>query len=200
MSILDKKSKVECFKSEIELIKNKDYIDDFKTLIDLIPDYFFTVPASSTGKYHPKFSLGDGGLLRHTKAAVRIAFELLNDPCIGNKYTNNEKDLMLMALTMHDSVKSGIPKEEYTRFDHPLLASKLIKENKDKLKNIKDKELDLMCRVIESHMGPWNTHPYTKEEVLPIPKDKYENFVHMCDYLASRKYLNIKFVDNEIVE
>ena len=200
MSILDTKNKVECFKEEINYIKNKDYIEDFKTLIDLIPDYFFEVPASSTGKYHPKFSLGDGGLLRHTKAAVRIAYELLNDPCIGDKYKDNEKDLMLIALTMHDSVKSGVPKEQYTRFDHPLLASKLIKENKDKLKNMKESDIKLICRVIESHMGPWNKHPYTKEEVLPIPKDKYENFVHMCDYLASRKFLEVTFEDNKIVE
>ena len=197
--ILDTKSKIECFETEISYIKNKNYIESFKTLIDLIPDYFFEVPASSTGKYHPKFSLGDGGLLRHTKAAVRIAYELLNDPCIGNKYTNDEKDLMLIALTMHDSVKSGIPKEEYTRFDHPLLAAKLIEENKDKL-SFTEEELALIKRVIESHMGPWNTHPYTKEEVLPIPKDKYENFVHMCDYLASRKFLEVAFNDNEIVE
>ena len=197
--ILDTKSKTDCFKTEISYIKNKNYIESFKTLIDLIPDYFFEVPASSTGKYHPKFSLGDGGLLRHTKAAVKIAYELLNDPCIGNKYTSDEKDLMLIALTMHDSVKSGIPKEEYTRFDHPLLAAKLIDDNKDKL-SFSEEELDLIERVIKSHMGPWNIHPYTKEEVLPIPKDKYGNFVHMCDYLASRKFLEVTFKDNEIVE
>ena len=200
MSILDSKSKVECFKSEINYIKDKSLVEDFEILIDLIPDYFFEVPASSTGKYHPKFSLGDGGLLRHTKAAVRIAYELLNDPCIGDKYKEREKDLMLIALTMHDSVKSGIPKEQYTRFDHPLLASKLISDNKDKLKNMTEEDISLMCKVIESHMGPWNTHPYTKEEVLPKPKTKYENFVHMCDYLASRKFLEVTFVDNEIVE
>ena len=200
MSILDSKSKIDCFKKEINYIKNLDLVDDFKTLIDLIPDYFFEVPASSTGKYHPKFSLGNGGLLRHTKAAVKIAYELLNNPCIGSKYTDREKDLILIALTMHDSVKSGIPKEEYTRFDHPLLASKLIEDNKSKLKKMTEDDIKLVRRVIESHMGPWNTHPYTKEEVLPIPKDKYENFVHMCDYLASRKFLDVKFNNNEIVE
>ena len=198
--MLDSKNKIDYFDTEINYIKNKDYVDDFKTLINLIPDYFFDIPASSTGKYHPKYSLGEGGLLRHTKAAVKIAYELLNNPCIGNKYTDNEKDLMLIALTMHDSVKSGIPKEQYTRFDHPLLASKLIEENKDKLKKMTEEEIKLIRRVIESHMGPWNTHPYTKEEVLPIPKDKYENFVHMCDYLASRKFLEVPFEDNKIIE
>ena len=197
--ILDTKSKVECFNKEISYIKNKDYVEDFKTLINLIPDYFFEVAASSTGKYHPEFSLNEGGLLRHTKAAVRIAYELLNDPSIGDKYTSKEKDLMLIALTMHDGVKHGIPEETYTKAEHPLLASKLIKENNDKLKMSQD-DIEFICKVIESHMGPWNTHPYTKEEILPKPKTKYEHFVHMCDYLASRKFLEVKFQDNEIVE
>lgn len=63
-----------------------------------------------------------------------------------------------------------------------------------------EEDVKFLCSVIESHMGPWNTHPYTKEEILPKPKDKYQNFVHMCDYLASRKFLDIKFEDNEIIE
>ena len=197
--ILDTKSKVDCFKKEITYIKNIEYVDDYKTLINLLPDYFFKVAASSTGKYHPEFSLNEGGLLRHTKAAVRIAYELLNDPCIGGKYSDNEKDLIIIALTMHDGLKHGDPEETYTRADHPLLVSKLIKEHKSQLK-MNEKDIDFICRVIESHMGPWNTHPYTKEEILPIPKDKFENFVHMCDYLASRKFLDVKFKDDEIVE
>lgn len=187
------------FQKEFSYIKSDEYKNDYKVLVDLLPDYFFKVAASSTGKYHPAFSLGDGGLLRHTKAAVRIGYELLSDPCIGDKYTSREKDLMLMALTMHDGVKHGIPEEKYTRADHPLLASKLIKENRDKLA-MKDEDVEFMCSVIESHMGPWNTHPYTKEEILPIPKDKYQNFVHMCDYLASRKFLDVKFENDEIID
>ena len=187
------------FQKEFSYIKSDEYKNDYKVLVDLLPDYFFKVAASSTGKYHPAFSLGDGGLLRHTKVAVRIGYELLSDPCIGDKYTSREKDLMLMALTMHDGVKHGIPEEKYTRADHPLLASKLIKENRDKLA-MKDEDVEFICSVIESHMGPWNTHPYTKEEILPIPKDKYQNFVHMCDYLASRKFLDVKFENDEIID
>ena len=80
-----------------------------------MPDYFFHVAASSTGKYHPKYALGDGGLLRHTKAAVRIAHELLINPSITN-FTDDEKDLIIMALTLHDGLKSGLEKSEYTLF------------------------------------------------------------------------------------
>jgi len=196
---MDNIDKINSLKKELGYIKNVDYVEDFKKLIELLPDYFFEVAASSTGKYHPSFSLGDGGLLRHTKVAVRIAYELLSNPCIGDKYTEREKDLMLIALTMHDGLKHGEPKETYTRADHPLLISKKIKDNKDILK-MNDDDILFICEVIDSHMGPWNTHPYTKEEILPIPKNKFQNFVHMCDYLSSRKFLDVKFDSNEIIE
>lgn len=196
---MDNTNKINYFKKELSYIKNVEYVEDFKKLIELLPDYFFEVAASSTGKYHPSFSLGDGGLLRHTKVAVRIAYELLSNPCIGDKYTTREKDLMLIALTMHDGLKHGNPKETYTRADHPILVSKLIEQNKGKLK-MSQEDVSFICEVIESHMGPWNTHPYTKEEILPIPKNKFQNFVHMCDYLSSRKFLDVKFENNEIIE
>ena len=48
-------------------------------------------------------------------------------------------------------------------------------------------------------MGPW-TKDYKGNEVLPKPVNKYQKFVHMCDYLASRKFLNINFKENEIVD
>ncbi len=197
--MIDNLNKTDYFKKELEYITNDDYKEDLKFLINALPDYFFTVAASSTGKYHPSFSLGEGGLVRHTKVAVRIAYELLSNPCIGDKYTPREKDLMIVALTLHDGIKHGIPEEKYTRADHPLLASKFVYDNKDNLK-MSEEDVKFIMSVIESHMGPWNTHPYTKEEILPIPKNKYQNFVHMCDYLASRKFLDVKFDDNEIVE
>lgn len=184
--------KIKVFEMEISYIKDIDLIDSFKKMIELLPDYFFEEAASTTGKYHPKFSLGTGGLVRHAKVAVRIGYELLENPSIGSKYTNREKDLMLIALTLHDGLKCGLPKEKYTRTDHPLLICNYLKEHKDEIK-LKEEDLEFICSVISTHMGPWNTDYYTKEEVLPVPKDKYQNFVHMCDYLASRKFLSVEF-------
>lgn len=189
-------NRVEIFSREINYIKNEKYKESLITLINLLPEYFFEVPASSTGKYHPKFALGDGGLVRHTKVAVRMGYELLNNDSIGNIFTNNEKDLILISLLLHDGLKSGIEKEKYTRFDHPLLVSKFIRDNKEKLV-FNDKELDLICTNIESHMGQWNTD-YNGNEVLPLPKNRYQKFVHMCDFLASRKFIDIEFHNNEI--
>ena len=47
-------------------------------------------------------------------------------------------------------------------------------------------------------MGEWNTNQYSSV-ILPLPKDKYQRFVHMCDFLSSRKFLDIKFENNDIV-
>ena len=48
------------FEKEFNYIKNPKYVENVKILIDLLPDYFFKVAASSTGKYHPSFSLEIG--------------------------------------------------------------------------------------------------------------------------------------------
>ena len=189
--------KWEYFKNEINYLKNDDIKSDMKYMINKLPDYFFHVPASSTGKYHPKYALGDGGLLRHTKAACRIAYELLADPAIGDKYTEREKDLMIMALSLHDGLKLGNPEERYTRFDHPILMANFVMENKDNL-NLKDGEAEFLRDVIKTHMGPW-TKDYNGNEVLEKPKTKYQNFVHMCDYLASRKSILLDFDSNNNV-
>lgn len=189
-------NKIECFNKEYTYIKKEKYRENLKIMVDLLPDYFFSVPASSTGKYHPEFSLGEGGLLRHTKFAVRIAYEMYNDEAITGIFNQDEKDLMIFALTLHDGLKSGLIKSDYTKVDHPLLISNYIKDNKDKL-TLTDNEINFICNVIESHMGPWNTD-YKGNEILPKPVNKYQKFVHMCDYIASRKFLNVNFEKNEI--
>ena len=190
-------NKINYFTKELSYVKDKDRRSDLRHLIGLLPDYFFEIPASSTGKYHPDFAGGEGGLVRHTKVAVRIAYELLNNNTVGAKFSDKDKDLIIMALTLHDGLKSGLDHEKYTRFDHPLLVSKLIQEHKDEL-SLEMDDIRKMCSMIESHMGEWNCDNYTKKEVLPKPKTAEQRFVHMCDFLASKKFIDVKFNGNNI--
>lgn len=187
--------KVSYFDKEYYYIKDDKKREDLKYLVSELPDYFFEIPASSTGKYHPEFASTKNGLVKHTKVAVRIAKELLDNPGLNN-FKDNEKDIIIMALTLHDGLKKGNPEEKYTKVDHPLLASSFIRERKDKL-SLNNGELDLLTRIISSHMGIWNKD-FNDNEVLPIPKDKYERFVHMCDYLSSKKFINVEFDDVNI--
>ena len=185
----------EVFNKEISYIKDDKIKSSLITILNKLPEYFYHVPASSTGKYHPEFSLGEGGLVRHTKAAVRIALELFNNPALNN-FTQREKDLIIFSLVVHDGLKSGLTKSEYTLFEHPILISNFIKDNKNELE-LSKKDIDFICSCVETHMGPW-TKNYKGEEILTPPSTKYQRFVHMCDYLASRKFLDIKFNNNEI--
>ena len=91
----------------------------------------------------------------------------------------NKVDQAILAL--------GIYELKYTETP-PVVA---INEAVELSKKYSDEKVTKMLSLI---------HIYTKEEILPKPKDKYQNFVHMCDYLASRKFLDIKFEDNEIIE
>ena len=128
---------------------------------------------------------------------MRIGYDLLSNPGIGDKYTSREKDLMLMALLVHDGLKLGLPKEKYTRFDHPILMANYIMDKKDEFL-LNEEDAKFISDVIKTHMGVWTTD-YNGEEVLEKPKTKYQNFVHMCDYLASRKSLIVPFDDNNVI-
>lgn len=182
--------KISYFDREYSYIKDSKKREDIKYLVSGLPDYFFEIPASSTGKYHPEFASSEHGLVKHTKVAVRIAHELLDNPGLNN-FTDSEKDIIIMAIILHDGFKSGRIKEKYTRFDHPLLSASYVRECKDKL-SLNDKEVELLARVISSHMGIWNKD-FNDNEVLPKPNDKYERFVHMCDYISSKKFINVNF-------
>ena len=41
---------------------------------------------------------------------------------IGNVFTADEKDMILLALLVHDGLKDGLVKSKYCIFDHPLVV------------------------------------------------------------------------------
>lgn len=187
------------FNTELNYIKDNRIRESTKFLLEKLPDYFYTMPASMSGLHHPEFSLGKGGLVRHTKAAVRIAIELFRDNVFNTfEFNEHSQDLILMALLLHDGFKQGKIESGHTAFDHPLIAAEFVFQNITKLSM---NQLDTLQvrRLIASHMGPWNIDE-RGNKILPLPVRYDEKFVHACDYLASRDFLNIKFVDNEIVD
>lgn len=181
------------FDGLLETFENDDIREFAVKCIGTIPPYFWEVGASSTGKYHPQYALGTLGLARHTCALVRILNHILSIDCYKNDYTSRERDLLRLAGIMHDSRKSGnqtdYEKNKFTKFDHPLLAAQIIRETETTLPK---EEIELIATTIESHMGQWNTDKRSSI-VLPIPENKYQKIVHLADYLASRKDLEVLF-------
>ena len=179
------------FNDELNLIKNERLKESCIELLKILPEYFYNVEASSSGKYHPAFALGEGGLVRHTKVAVKIADEIIKTESVGNVFTQDEKDMILISLMLHDGLKKGIVEEKYTRFDHPILMADYLMDCEESL-GLEVEEIEFLGDVIKTHMGVWTTD-YNGNEILEKPKTKYQNFVHMCDYLASRKCILVPF-------
>lgn len=161
-----------------------------KYFVDTVPNYFWHVQASSTGKYHPQYALGEEGLLRHTCAAVRIAAAIINLDQYSGIFDDVDKDNIIVALMLHDTFKHGEEKDgkynPYSIHEHPLLAADKVREYLD------DEHKYAIANCVASHMGEW-TESNRSSYVLPKPRTPEEQMVHLCDYLASRKFLEFKF-------
>lgn len=185
--------KAKIFDVLLASFENEDIKNFAVECIETIPDYFWDVGASSTGKYHPQYALGDLGLARHTCALVRILNHIMNVRCFGERFSSRERDLMRVAGIMHDSRKSGDDKDyaksKYTKFNHPILAAD---EVRSLIGFISEDELEIIATTIESHMGEWNTDRKSSV-ILPMPTNKYQKMLHLADYLASRKDIEILF-------
>ena len=98
----------EIFNEIIDTIENED-LKEFMVskCMPTSPDWFWEAPAASSGRFHPKTSLGEGGLARHTVAMCRILNYMFEIESIYNNYKSRERDLMRIAGLMHDSRKSG---------------------------------------------------------------------------------------------
>lgn len=178
------------FTREINLIKNEDFKSFMREFLDnYVPSYFAEIGASSSGKFHPKFSQGEGGLIRHTKAVVMFAEELLRMSSYA--YMKDDyKDFVIMACIAHDTAKYGMAvydKKEYP--NHGKNAAKLLNGAWYEYFGIEAPEY--LLSAIRSHMGQWTTD---KED---RPFTNIDRCVHMADYMASRSFIDIPQVVSE---
>jgi hypothetical protein len=191
---MEKHEKIAELEVEINLIQHARIREWISWAVGELPDYFFKIPASSTGKYHPQYATGEGGLLRHTKAAVRIAHTIMATETFGKHYPSLDRDMIIAALIIHDGLKKGMPEEKYTRTDHPLLVRQFFTDftKTEHAPELPENIRNNIFKLIESHMGQWNKDKDGKE-ILPKPCCTPHRLVHLADYLASRKMLEFNF-------
>jgi len=176
------------FSHELSCIRNENIRNVIIKALYKFPDYFWDVPASSSGAHHPKTSLGRAGLVRHVKSVFAIAESLLTHPTLYAELSEDEKDEVRAAIILHDSCKQGYGVEPtHTMHTHPLLPRQHLRPDDV------DWELwDRICVLIESHMGPWTKDSKGESDiVLPEPETTAQKLVHLCDYLASRKDIEV---------
>lgn len=179
------------FERELNLIVNEELRMAVKSYLEEeTPDYFWTDGASSSGKYHPAFSQGVGGLVRHTKAVVMFAEELLR--MSSYSYMREEyKDYVIAACLLHDTKKYGftneIDKSEYK--NHATNAAKAFADYAEQVMDYKPSEF--LLNAIASHMGQWSTEKENR------PFTSIDRCVHLADYMASRSFIDIPIITNE---
>lgn len=203
--VFDTNYKLASFRGTFELIHNEKIRKFAKWVTVNAPDYFFEISASSTSKYHPKYVLGDGGLVRHTLGALVFAnhlFPLYN-------FNQLEQDLIITSLIMHDMAKNGVEildngqvvkQSEYSIATHPIAICEYVEylyKNSDEVDEdiiyVFNNYWDIIKGNVQSHMGKWNTDYKDKtKEVLPKPLSNMQIFTHLCDYLASRKNILVE--------
>ena len=172
---------VKLFEREINLIVNEELRMAVKSYMDeATPDYFWTDGASSSGKYHPQFSQGVGGLVRHTKAVVMFAEELLRMSSYA--YMKEEyKDYVIAACLVHDTAKYGL--EEYDKSEYKNHAANAADRFEEWCYEEDYRVHYLLLQAMRSHMGQWSTD---KED---RPFTSVDSCVHMADYMASRSFI-----------
>jgi len=157
-----------------------------------VPDYFFHIPASSSGKYHPASDLGEGGLVRHSISVKRMLDHLM-EPNGYYEFTDRQKELLQLAALFHDCMKSGTQedyeKNPHTRFLHPILAANFIMYCAC-MYEFPYEDAVFMASAIASHMGQWNTSKHERG-LLPLPTKPHQKVLHLADYLASRQDINM---------
>lgn len=198
---MTKEEKLSYFENEINLIKEKDLQDFLKTAIENADDYVFVREASSSGKFHPLSDLGKEGLIRHIKCVFYIGYDLLQLEHYQQKFSPRDREIILVGLSLHDIKKYGSHEEnrKHTINTHPILAAEWIRNNEVFEGIIPKEDRIKISNCIASHSGQWNTNRQG-EEILPKPSNDMEFFVHLCDYIASRRYLDIDLtqIDSKI--
>ena len=189
--------KIALFEKEIDYLNGEDFKEFVKRAITLLPDYFFEVPASSSGKFHSALESGFGGLVYHTKAVAKVANYLVNLQQYKTKLTDVGRDCVITAGLLHDCLKHNWEnKTGFSVHEHPALAGEFVKTD-ERLDGILSEDVRIIIGdAIASHSGEWTTAKRSKT-VLPSPQTLIQELVHLSDYIASRGDIHILFEEDE---
>jgi len=197
--------KAEQIKKLIWLIEDDDLRSFTYFILSQSHPTFWEIPSSSSGKYHPDWENGEGGLIRHIRAVMAFAMSALRR--YGYSYETvsdadenaKVRDILAFAVLTHDWGKNGHPAKnwgKYTTKTHGEDASKIIKEEMlpkfikffPEIKNREELEdmVNKACFAVEHHYGVWSKAKFkpTDERLTDIARILQE-----ADYYSSRKVI-----------
>ena len=186
---MKKELKRAVFKIAAERFETNEIRDYFLDMCEEMPDYIFTMPSSTSGKYHNATQCQKFGQIYHEYMFASILEHLLRLKHVKEEVPTAEaRDCMRCVPFFHDAVKCGWNGSIYTVHDHPLLAAEWVKNTKVEHDIAEDRK-DFIANMCASHSGEWTTSNRSKV-VLPEPKTYCEKLIHECDILSSRADLD----------
>ena len=182
----------EALRVELDWIKNETIKKFTEFCLDNAPPYFWEVPSSSGGRWHPDWANGHGGLVRHSKATAYVTKELAR----AYELTEIETDAAISAACLHDLTKYTLAGGKHTSKTHDAEAAKYVYLLAKKFSEVQVPMLMEICGGIAWHFGVFSVRP----EGIPIKKfpeeySRIEQLVHIADMVASRKEVKFTFLE-----
>lgn len=178
----------------------KELLDKFETeemrlycedMIENIPDYFFTMPSSTSGRFHNATQCQPHGQVYHAIMFGAIMNYRLALKCNQEKFKSPiQRDAMRCVSIFHDAIKCGWNGSQFTVHEHPMLAGAWVRETHVE-HDIDDKIKERIARMCERHSGEWTSNKRSTV-VLPEPENEMEILVHECDILSSRPDIDMQ--------
>lgn len=190
---MDKVKVFEGLLNNFETNEIRDYCAD---MIKEIPDYIFTIPSSTSLKFHNKTQCQSHGQIFHILMFAEVMNYVLGLEYVTEKTNERQRDCLRCTPIFHDAIKCGLNGSQYTVHEHPMLAGEWIR-NTSVEHDVDADTKAYITRLCESHSGEWTSTKRSKT-VLPKPENDEQFFVHMCDYLASRSNLDMTY-SNEVL-
>jgi hypothetical protein len=177
------------FDEELELIADRELKAVTKDALLAAPAWFWTAPASATGRHHPLDDNVEGGNCHHTAKVVWLAYKFALELQL-------DTDAQVSAAHLHDIAKFGLrneaeqPPRMPSYAMHGEIAAAHLLEYKDLSWSA---ELIVkwytVCNLVRTHMGKWGQ---------AMPATLEQNVLHLADVAAScRAFVALKFTDPE---
>lgn len=181
---------------ELDLIKNEEFKTIIKQILMDCSDALCFKPAASSGKYHPKHDLGDGGLLRHTKCVVRNIWTICK---MWPQFDDTDnRDIMIAAAILHDVYKYDSIEQEHSYQDHPLkMAEKIRTYNKDMNDTSSDlgSMIEKTASIVSTHMSRWDTDR-KGNKIGEKPMNMNDAFCAIADMISAQVWFKAEFDEN----
>jgi hypothetical protein len=142
-------------------------------LIVVLPNYFWELPASSSGHHHPVDERGQHGLVIHSFRVARAGLCLTESRKL-QKYN----DIMKFCGLFHDGGRYGFDEfpERHTIPEHPEMMAEFVKEHS----TVRADSVMKAINCIRTHSGLWGKYP---------PQCEFEWMFHDADNVASKLHL-----------